>query len=115
MVQRLIGVLNLRFSSINLRRNDISLSSIRKIRANHLGSDLRPGAEAQLVNHAVQASRQQLVLQLQGSHPQLRSFHPFLQGVNIGPLSINLTKELVLFLVNICVPCTVAIVRATLP
>ena len=96
MVRRLISVLKLGFSLINLRRNDISLSSIRKIRANHLGSDLRPGAEAQLANHAVQVSQQQLVLQLQGSRPQLRTFHPFLQGVNISPLSVNSTKELTL-------------------
>ena len=38
------------------RRNDVSLSSIRKIRANHLGSNFRLGAEAQFVNHAVQTS-----------------------------------------------------------
>ena len=37
---------------------DISLSSTRKIRANHLGSDLCLGAEAQLVNHAVQMRQQ---------------------------------------------------------
>ena len=38
-------------------RNDVSLSSIRKIRANHLGSNFRLGAEAQFVNHAVQTSQ----------------------------------------------------------
>ena len=40
------------------RRNDISLSSTRKIRANHLGGNLHPGAKAQSAHHAIQASRQ---------------------------------------------------------
>ena len=40
------------------RKDDVSLSSIRKFRANHLGSNLHLGAEAQLVHHAVQTSQQ---------------------------------------------------------
>ena len=39
-------------------KDSISLSLIRKIRANHLGSNLRLGAEAQLANHAIQTSQQ---------------------------------------------------------
>ena len=58
IVQRLIGILKLGLCSINLERNDISLSSIRKIRANHLGSNLCLGAKAQLVHHAIQMSQQ---------------------------------------------------------
>ena len=91
------------------RRNDISLSLIRKIRANHLGSNLCPGAEAQFIHHAVQPSRQRLVFQLQGPHPQLQSFHPFLQGVDISSLLVNSTKELVLLLVDVHIPFMVAI------
>ena len=82
---------------------------LESLEANHLGCNLRPGAEAQLVDHAVQMSQQRLILQLQSPRPQLRLFHSFLQGVDIGPLLVNSTKELVLFLVNIGVPCTVTI------
>ena len=82
---------------------------LRKIRANHLGCDLHPGAEAQLVHHAVQTHRQRLVFQLQRPRSQLRLFHPFLQGIDIGSLPVNTMKELVLFLVDICISHTVAI------
>ena len=58
MIRRLLGILKLGLRSINLERNDISLSSIRKIRANHLGSNLCLGAKAQLVHHAIQMSQQ---------------------------------------------------------
>ena len=78
VVQSLIGVLELRLGSVNLKRNDISLSLTRKIRANHLGSDLHLGAEAQFIHHAVQTCRQRFVLQFQCPRPQLRSFHLFL-------------------------------------
>ena len=55
MVQRLIGILELGLSSVNLK-GDLSLSLIRKSRATHLGGNLCLGAEAQLVDHAVQMS-----------------------------------------------------------
>ena len=83
------------------RKDDVRNSSIRNFRANHLGGNLRPGAEAQFVHHAVQMRRQRLVLQLQCLRPQFRSLHPFFQGVDIGTLTIDPTKELVLFLVDI--------------
>ena len=44
------------------KRGDLSLPLIRKIRANHLGSNLHLGAEAQLIDHAIQTSRQRLIL-----------------------------------------------------
>ena len=85
------------------------ISFIRNFRANHLGSNLRPGAEAQFIHHAVQVRRQGFVLQLQYLCPQLRPLHPFLQGVDIGSLTIDSTKELVLLFVDIGVPRPVAI------
>ena len=94
MVWWLIGILELRLSSIDLK-GDISLSLIRKIRANHLGSNLHLGAEAQFVDHTVQVSQQQLALQLQGPCPQLRSLHTLLQRINIGALPIDMLEELV--------------------
>ena len=54
-------------------------------------------------------SQQRLVLQLQGPCPQLRPLHLFLQSIDISPLPINSTKELVLFFVNVCVPGMIAI------
>ena len=85
------------------------VSFIRNFRANHLGSNFRPGAEAQSIHHAVQTRRQRLVLQFQRPCPQLRPLHPFLQGVDIGLLSIDPTEELVLFFIDIRVPRMVAI------
>ena len=93
MVQRLISVLELRLGSIDLERMMSEFSFIRNFRANHLGSNLRLGAEAQFVHHAVQMSRQRFVLQFQRLRPQLRPFHPLFQGINIGPLPIDPTKE----------------------
>ena len=58
MVRRLIGVLKLGFGSVNLERMTSEISPIRNFRANHLGSNLRPGAEAQFIHHAIQTSRQ---------------------------------------------------------
>ena len=91
------------------RRNDVSLSSIRKIRANHLGCNLHPGAEAQLIDHAVQMSQQRLILQLQCPRPQFGPFHLLFQCVDVDLLSIESTKELILFLINVCIPHTVAV------
>ena len=109
MIRRLVGVLELGLGPVNLERMASEVSSSRNFRANHLESNLRPGAEAQFIHHAIQMSRQRLILQLQRPRPQLRSLHPFLQGVNIGPLAIDSTKELVLFFVNVGVPRSVAI------
>ena len=58
MIQRFIGVLKLGFGSINLGRMTSVFLQLRKFRANHLGSNLCLGAEAHLVHHAVQTSRQ---------------------------------------------------------
>ena len=46
MVRRLIGVLQLGLGSINLKGTVSEVSFIRNFRANHLGGNLRPGAEA---------------------------------------------------------------------
>ena len=56
VIQRLVGIFKLRFSLVNLREVNLVFSLIRKFRATHLGSDLCSGAEAQLVNHAIQVS-----------------------------------------------------------
>ena len=109
MIQGFIGVFELRFGSVNLEKMTSEISSIRNFRANHLGSNLHPGAEAQFIHHAVQARRQRFVLQLQRPCPQLRSFHPFLQGIDVGPLMIDSPEELILFLVDVGVPRPVAI------
>ena len=77
MIRRFIGVLKLGLGSVNLEKMTSEISSIRNSRANHLGSNLRPGAEAQFVHHAIQMRRQRLVLQLQCPRPQIRSFHAF--------------------------------------
>ena len=71
MVRRLVGVLKLGFGSIDLKRMTSEISFTRNFRANHLGSNLRPGAEAQFIHHAVQACQQQFILQLQRLRPQL--------------------------------------------
>ena len=109
MIRRFVGILKLRLSSINLKGMMSVFLQTRKIRANHLGSNLRPGAEAQFVNHAVQMSRQRLVLQFQSPHPQLRPFHPLLQRINISPLPIDTSKELVLLFIDVRVPGTIAV------
>ena len=54
-------------------------------------------------------SQQQLVLQLQSPCPQLRSLHLILQCVNVDPLPVEAMEEFILLLVNICVPCTIAV------
>ena len=64
VIRRFIGVLQLRLGPVNLKRTTSEISFIRNFRANHLGSNLRPGAEAQFVYHAVQTRRQRFVLQL---------------------------------------------------
>ena len=46
MVRRFVGILEFGFGSINLKGMTSEVSFIRNFRANHLGSDLRPGAEA---------------------------------------------------------------------
>ena len=46
MIQRFIGILELGLGSVNLKRMMPEVSFIRNFRANHLGSDLHPGAEA---------------------------------------------------------------------
>ena len=46
MIRRFVGVLKLRFGSVNLERMTSEISSIRNFRANHLGGNLRSGAEA---------------------------------------------------------------------
>ena len=71
MIRGFIGILQLGFGSVNLERTTSETSSIRNFRANHLGSNLRPGAEAQFVHHTIQTHQQRLVLQLQRSRPQL--------------------------------------------
>ena len=58
MIQRIIGVLKLGLGSINLGRMTSDFLQLRKFRANHLGSNLRPGAEAQFIHHAVQTCQQ---------------------------------------------------------
>ena len=58
VIRRFIGILKLGFGSIDLKRMTSEISFTRNFRANHLGSNLRPGAEAQFVHHAVQTSRQ---------------------------------------------------------
>ena len=90
-------------------KDDVRSFFTRNFRANHLGSNLRPGAEAQFVHHAIQTRRQRLVLQLQRFRPQLRLLHAFLQGIDVDPLTIDSAKELVLFLVDVGVPRPVAI------
>ena len=45
MVRRLVSVFKLGFGPVNLERTVSEVSFIRNFRANHLGSDLRPGAE----------------------------------------------------------------------
>ena len=54
MIRRLIGILEFGFGLVNLKRMTSEISSIRNFRANHLGSNFRLGAEAQLIHHAVQ-------------------------------------------------------------
>ena len=46
MIRRFVGVLQLGFGSVNLERTASEISFIRNFRANHLGSNLRLGAEA---------------------------------------------------------------------
>ena len=58
MVRRFVGVLQLRLGSVNLKKMASEISFIRNFRANHLGSNLRAGAEAQFVHHAIQTHRQ---------------------------------------------------------
>ena len=58
MIRRFIDIIKLGLGSINLERMTSETSSTRNFRANHLGSSLRPGAEAQFVHHAVQTHRQ---------------------------------------------------------
>ena len=91
------------------RKDDVRISFTRNFRANHLRSNLHLGAEAQFIHHAVQTHQQRFVLQFQRPCPQLQSFHLLFQGVDVNTLMIDLTEKLVLFLVNIRVPRTVAI------
>ena len=58
MVRGLIGVLKFGLGPINLERMTSEISSTRNFRANHLGSNLCLGAEAQFIHHAIQTSRQ---------------------------------------------------------
>ena len=58
VIRRIVGVLKFGFGSVNLKRMMLEISSIRNFRANHLGSNLRLGAEAQFIHHAVQMRRQ---------------------------------------------------------
>ena len=71
MIRRFIGVLKLGLGSINLERMTSDFLQLRKFRANHLGSNFRPGAEAQFIHHAVQTRQQRFVLQFQRPRPQL--------------------------------------------
>ena len=91
------------------KEDDVRISFTRNFRANHLGRNFRLGAEAQFIHHAVQTRRQRFVLQFQHPRPQFRLVHPFFQSINIGPLAINSTKEFILLLVDVRIPCTVAI------
>ena len=58
MVRRLISILKLGLSSVNLEGMTSVFLQLRKIRANHLGSNFHPGTKAQSVHHAIQISRQ---------------------------------------------------------
>ena len=57
MIRRLVGILEFGLGPVDLERMASEVSSSRNFRANHLGSNLRLGAEAQFVHHAIQTCR----------------------------------------------------------